>query len=569
MIKIRVADSVKMNGDYSLFVSFPFNNRIVAVIRELPSRYWNADTLEWEVPFNKFNTLLNKLSKFEFEIVGKYVDTNKPKITAPKGFEFKTKPFEHQIEGFNYGLNNDRCLLGDEQGLGKTKQAIDIAIAKKLQKGYKHCLIICGVNSLKWNWQAEIKIHSNEDSWILGQYRKVQDKHTDKFVWNIGSNNDKLDDLNKLGKDIHLDSHYFLITNIETLRDKRISDKLKNLCDKGVIEMVVADEIHKMKNPSSQQGKAFLKLKAPTMIAMTGTPLMNYPLDLYIIFKWLGYEKHPFGAFKKHYCNYGGYGGYEIIGYKNLDELREQLEEIMLRRLKDDVLDLPEKIYVNDYVEMSAKQSIIYKEATSYVMSNIDKIKMSSNPLSELIRMRQATGYTGILSSTVKESAKIDRLEELVEDNVQNNKKVIIFSNWTQMTSPIYERLSAKYKGLIITGDTKDTLRQEYVNQFQTDKSCNFIVGTIGAMGTGLTLNEASTVIFVDEPWTMAAKQQAIDRAHRIGTKHNVTVITLMCKNTIDERIHDLVEKKGAMSDVLIDGNMNTNRADVLEFLLS
>lgn len=977
MIKIRVADSVKMNGDYSLFVSFPFNNRIVAVIRELPSRYWNADTLEWEVPFNKFNTLLNKLSEFEFEIVGKYVDTNKPKITTPKGFEFKTKPFAHQLEGFNYGLNNDRWLLGDEQGLGKalslntkiytpdgyklmrdikvgdfvfgrngkptrvtavynhtnvemyrihfsdgrtiecckdhlwkinkggrskivdtqwlvgkdqfgrersknlkklgyyidrcapvefnskdviidpyvlgvligdgcivkgvglttadqevvdninkrlpkgyylnssksmenidyniisrtptnrnetiyyandkrignldnvvdwlisnkkvrttnrlsiykylypkalqinsfrygyswrieqpktlksniikaelenlnllgtnshtkfipelykynsteirldilrglidsdgyatddnliqyttvskqlaedvrwiveslggivswtekvcgynnkitgkqytltikidnpqdlclltrkknklhprkfkprrnivkieklpnnnakcitvdnsehlylaehfivthnTKQAIDIAVAKKLQKGYKHCLIICGVNSLKWNWQAEIKTHSNEDSWILGQYRKVQDKHTGKSVWNIGSNNDKLNDLNKLGKDIHLDSHYFLITNIETLRDKRIADKLKNLCDKGVIEMIAADEIHKMKNPSSQQGKAFLKLKASTMIAMTGTPLMNYPLDLYMIFKWLGYEKHAFGAFKKHYCNFGGYGGYEIIGYKNLDELREQLEEIMLRRLKDDVLDLPEKIYVNDYVEMSLKQSVIYKEATSYVMSNIDKIKMSSNPLSELIRMRQATGYTGILSSTVKESAKIDRLEELVEDNVQNNKKVIVFSNWTQMTSPIYERLSKKYKGLIITGDTKDSLRQEYVNQFQTDKSCNFIIGTIGAMGTGLTLNEASTVIFVDEPWTMAAKQQAIDRAHRIGTNHNVTVITLMCKNTIDERIHDLVEKKGAMADVLIDGNMNTNRADILEFLLS
>ena len=559
MIKIRVADSIKMNGEYSLFVSFPFNNQIVSVIRELPSRYWNADTLEWEIPFNKFSTLLNKLSDFEFEIVGKYVDTNKPKITAPEGFEFKTKPFAHQLEGFDYGLNNDRWLLGDEQGLGKTKTTIDIAVAKKLQKGYKHCLIICGVNGLKWNWQAEIKIHSDESGWILGQ------RETSSGKLKIGTSQDKLNDL----KNIEAIPDYFLITNVETLRNADINAQLIKLCKQGKIQMLVCDEAHKVKNPSSQQGKAFLKLKAPTMIAMTGTPLMNYPLDLYMIFKWLGYEKHAFGAFKKHYCNFGGYGGYEIIGYKNLDELREQLEEIMLRRLKDDVLDLPEKIYVNDYVEMSLKQSVIYKEATSYVMSNIDKIKMSSNPLSELIRMRQATGYTGILSSTVKESAKIDRLEELVEDNVQNNKKVIVFSNWTQMTSPIYERLSNKYKGLIITGDTKDSLRQEYVNQFQTDKSCNFIVGTIGAMGTGLTLNEASTVIFVDEPWTMAAKQQAIDRAHRIGTNHNVTVITLMCKNTIDERIHDLVEKKGAMADVLIDGNMDTNRADILEFLLS
>ena len=327
--------------------------------------------------------------------------------------------------------------------------------------------------------------------------------------------------------------------------------------------------VHNCKNPTSQQGKGILKAQPECRIAMTGTPLMNYPMDLYIILKWLGYEKHAFGAFKKHYCNFGGFGGYEIIGYKNLEELQEQLSEIMLRRLKDDVLDLPEKIFVNDYVEMTAKQAVIYKEATSYVMSNIDRIKMSSNPLSELIRMRQATGYTGILSNSIKESAKLDRLEELVDENVANGKKVIIFSNWTQMTTPIYERLSNKYKGLSITGATKDNVRQEYVNQFQNDKSCNFIVGTIGAMGTGLTLNAASTVIFVDEPWTMAAKAQAIDRAHRIGTSHNVTVITLMCKDTIDEKIHELVEKKGAISDVLVDGKIEGTREDILEFLLS
>lgn len=559
MIKIRVDNSVKMNGDYSLFISFPFDNKIVSTVREFPSRYWNAESKEWELPFNKLQTLVEKLENFDFEITGKYIDTQKPNTVVPEGFKFKTKPFEHQIEGFKYGLNHDRWLLGDEQGLGKTKQVIDIAIAKKLQKGYKHCLIICGVNSLKWNWQAEIKIHSDESGWILGQ------RETSSGKLRIGTSQDKLNDL----KTIESIPDYFLITNVETLRNADINAQLIKLCKQGKIQMLVCDEAHKVKNSSSQQGKAFLKLKAPTMIAMTGTPLMNYPLDLYIIFKWLGYEKHPFGAFKKHYCNFGGFGGYEIIGYKNLEELQEQLSEIMLRRLKDNVLDLPEKIFVNDYVEMTAKQVVIYKEATSYVMSNIDKIKMSSNPLSELIRMRQATGYTGILSNSIKESAKLDRLEELVDENVANGKKVIIFSNWTQMTTPIYERLSKQYKGLSITGDTNDRNRQLYVNEFQTNPDYKFIVGTIGAMGTGLTLNAASTVIFVDEPWTMAAKSQAIDRAHRIGTNHNVTIITLMCKDTIDEKIHELVEKKGAMSDILIDGNTSTSRADVLEFLLS
>ena len=532
MIKIRVAESQKMNGDYSLFISFPFDNKIVSTIREFPSRYWNAESKEWEVPFNKLSKVVEQLNDFDFEITGKYIDTQKPKAITPNGFKFKTKPFEHQIEGFNYGLNHDRWLLGDEQGLGKTKQVIDIAIAKKLQKGYKHCLIICGVNGLKWNWQEEIKTHSNETGWILGQKFK-------NGKWNIGTSN----------------------TEAAALISKH--------CKSKEIGIVAIDEIHKCKNPTSQQGKGILKVQPECRIAMTGTPLMNHPLDLYIILKWLGYEKHAFGAFKKHYCNFGGFGGYEIIGYKNLEELQEQLSEIMLRRLKDNVLDLPEKIFVNDYVEMTAKQSVIYKEATSYVMSNIDKIKMSSNPLSELIRMRQATGYTGILSNSIKESAKLDRLEELVDENVANGKKVIIFSNWTQMTTPIYQRLSSKYNGLSITGDTKDIDRQLYVNEFQNNLDYKFIVGTIGAMGTGLTLNAASTVIFVDEPWTMAAKSQAIDRAHRIGTNHSVTVITLMCKDTIDEKIHELVEKKGAMSDILIDGNTSTSRADVLEFLLS
>lgn len=559
MISIRVADSQKMNGDYSLYISFPFDNKIVSTIRELPSRYWNADEKEWEVPFNKLPVIIKDLADYDFQITGKYIDTSKPEVRVPEGFEFKTKPFSHQIEGFNYGLQFDRWLLGDEQGLGKTKQVIDIAIAKKLQNGYTHCLIICGVNGLKWNWQEEIQTHSDETGWILGQRETASGK------LKIGTSQDKLNDLT------HLEAipDYFLITNIETLRNAEINAQLIKLCKQKKIQMIAADECHKMKNPTSQQGKAFLKLQAKTMIAMTGTPLMNNPLDLYIILKWLGYEKHAFGAFKKHYCNFGGFGGYEITGYKNLEELQEQLSEIMLRRLKDDVLDLPEKIYVNDYVDMTAKQAIIYKEATMEVMENLDRIKVSNNPLAELIRMRQATGYTGILSSTIKEGAKLDRLEELVRENVENGKKVIVFSNWTQMTTPIFDRLSEKYSGLLITGATKDNVRQEYVNQFQNDKSCNFIVGTIGAMGTGLTLNAASTVIFVDEPWTMAAKAQAIDRAHRIGTNHNVTVITLMCKDTIDEKIHELVEKKGAISDVLVDGKIEGTREDILEFLLS
>lgn len=559
MIELKIKKAKNCNGEYAMFISFPYNQKIVDTIRDFPTRYWDKDRKEWEMPLNKMGELTEKLSDFDFNISGTYVMLDKPTAKIPEGFEFKTQPFEHQIDGFNYGLKYDRWLLGDEQGLGKTKQVIDIAVAKKLQYGYKHCLIVCGVNGLKWNWLNEIHTHSNEQGYILGQKIKKG-----KIV--IGSTKDKAEDVKHLSEI----SDYFLITNVETLRNEETAKLIADACDKGEIGLVAIDEIHKCKDPSSQQGKGILKLKPECRIAMTGTPLMNQPMDLYIILKWLGYEKHAFYAFKKHYCVMGGYGGYEVIGYKNLDELREQLDSIMLRRLKDDVLDLPEKTYIDEYVEMTAKQATIYKEVTAEIQSNIDMIKTAPNPLAQLIRMRQATGYTGILSSTIKESAKIDRMVELVDEAVANGKKVVIFSNWTQMTDIAYDRLLAKgFVGQMITGDTKDESRQLIVDAFQNSKYQDFIIGTIGAMGTGLNLFEGSVIIFVDHPWNRAMYDQAVDRCHRIGQKHNLTIYNLICKNTIDERIWELVNKKGRISDALVDGKLDMSNSELVNFLLS
>lgn len=575
MISIKIGDSKKLGCKYSMFVSFPYNEEIIGFIRNLPQRIWDKDNKHWEVNLDKLETLIRAFPTHEFDISGKYIDMTQ-KAEIPNGFEFKTAPFKHQIEGFNYGLQNDKWFLGDEQGLGKTKQVIDIAVAKKLQYGYKHCLIICGVNGLKYNWQNEIKIHSNEDSWILGnRYNPKNGK------WKIGSSKDKLDDL------LNIDNiaPYFIITNVETLRykeatgekDKKgkpiyhypITNELLTLCDNHIIDMIAFDEFHKCKDPSSQQGEQILKLKADTQIAMTGTPLMNTPIDLYIILKWLGYESHTYWSFKNHYCEFGGYGNHNVVGYKNLGELQSRLDDIMLRRLKKDVLDLPEKLYVNDYVEMSKKQTEIYNEVTSEIKENIDMIAKAPNPLSQLIRMRQATGYTGILSSTIKESAKLDRMEELVEEAISNNQKVIIYSNWTQITDVARERLEKLYRGVVITGQTSADDRQKAVDKFQNDDKCMFCIGTIGALGTGLTLTAATVEIFLDEPWTRAAKEQAEDRAHRVGTTQNITIYTIMCKDTIDEKIHEIVMEKGEMSDALVDGKANSIKAELLEYLLT
>ena len=556
MININIAEAKKVNGDWSMFVTFPYNQKVVDVIRTCANRSWDKNKKEWELPIKFFKTFIDSLQDFDFDVSGNWEAFAEKKEISLPNFNFKTTPFQHQIDGFNYGLNNDRWLLGDEQGLGKTKQVIDIAVAKKQLKGYKHCLIICGVNGLKWNWVNEVHTHSNEDAWILGQRIKAGKTA-------IGSVQDRLDDV----KNINRISAYFLITNVETLRNEDIAKEIQKLCKNGTIGVVAIDEIHKCKNPTSQQGKGILKIQPECRIAMTGTPLMNNPFDLFIILKWLGFEKHSFYQFKHHYGEFGGYGGYEVTGYRYLDELREQLDSIMLRRLKADVLDLPEKTHITEYVEMTPKQEQIYKEVTNAIKMNIDQIKMATNPLAELIRMRQATGYTGILSSTIKESAKLDRMEELVEEAVENGKKVVIFSNWTQMTNVIYDRLH-KYGALMITGETADKDRMNFVNAFQTKPDRKVIIGTIGAMGTGLTLTAGTVEIFLDEPWNRANKEQAEDRCHRVGTKENVTIYTLVCKDTIDERINELVEKKGAMADALVDGKINMDKGQLLDFLI-
>ena len=558
-VNVKIAKSTRCNGYYSLYVTFDFDMRIVEVIRSFSTKFWNAEDKIWELPINKLTELTTKIDWCEFDITAdEYVTLEKPEIKVPDNFNFKTNPYDHQIVGFNYGLQNDRWLLGDEMGLGKTKQVIDIAVAKKLQKGYKHCFIVCGVNGLKWNWRNEVYTHSNESAYILGQ--KVKGNKI-----SIGSNKDKLNDVKNLA---NIDS-YFIITNVETLRDETINEELQKLCKDGTIGMIAFDECHKAKNPTTQQGKGILKLQAETMIAMTGTPLMNNPMDLYIILKWLGYEKHAFYSFKKHYCVMGGFGGYEIVGYKNLDELQEQLDDIMLRRKKEEVLNLPEKTYIEEYVEMSPAQKKIYNEVTNEIKDNIDQISIAPNPLAELIRMRQATGFTGILSSTVQESAKLDRMEELVEEAKENGKKVVIFSNWTQMTDVIYTRLTTKgFRIAQITGETPDAQRQSIVENFQTGRY-DAIIGTSGAMGTGLTLTAGTVEIFLDEPWNMALKEQCVDRCHRIGQKDNLTIYTLMCKDTIDERIHEIVEQKGEMANAIVDGKVTMNNKELLNYLLS
>lgn len=589
VVNIHVARSKKITDfQISAFISFPYSQKLVNLMRSQPIRYWHSDIKQWEVPYEYLKDITDYLEE-DYKIT---VDETIPEsmlhsdsyIDIPSDYVFKTPPFEHQLEGIRYGLNHKKFLLGDEQGLGKTKQMIDLACINKQLYGYKHCLIIACVNGLKYNWQEEIYKHSNESGYILGT------RINKKGVTKVSGNKERLEDL----KHLDMISDYFIITNIESLRFKfsekipcktkgkngkvryksvthyPIVEELQKLIKSGEISMIVADEIHKCKDSTSLQGRALLSLNADSVVALSGTPLMNNAIDLYTPLKFIGFEKHSLYSFKNHYCICGGFGGHTIVGYKNLTELQTILDKCMLRRLKKSVLDLPDKIYINDYVEMSANQRKIYTSVLEDLRQNIDKVKLSPNPLTMLIRLRQATGNPSLLSSSAKDNPKFDRLLELVEEVVGNGKKAIVFSNWTDVLCPAYELLNSKgYEPALYTGLNKDD-RESEKDRFQNDPRCKVICGTIGAMGTGLTLTAGTTVIFLDEPWNRGIKDQAEDRAHRIGTTESPNIITIMCKDSIDEKIHNIVYRKGKMSDIIVDKEEDLfKNPQIINYLLS
>lgn len=513
----------------------------------------------FEVPIRYFHDVLDALSYWDLEITGdvpkdvrEYIESrNRISQTESTDFEFKTKPFEHQLESFEYAKEHPCFLLGDEQGLGKTKQAIDIAVSRKNE--FSHCLIVCCVSGLKWNWAKEVEMHSDEKAHIVGSRVNRKGNLT------IDSVKKRVDDLTQ-----HHDE-YFLITNIETLRDKAFTSYLKELTRSGEIGMVVVDEIHKCKNPTSQQGKALHSLNSFYKIGLSGTPLLNSPVDTYNILKWIGVERHSFSAFKERYCVQDNFG--QVTGYRNLKELKNLVMDNMLRRTKEQVLDLPEKIRSVDYVDMSADQTKIYNEVRTKLIEDIDKVMLSTNPLAETIRLRQATGNPEVLTTKKVKSAKFERALDIIQECIENNQSVIVFSNWEKVISPFSEQVKSLAPCYLVTGETDDKF--EVIEQFTSDSKSAVICGTIGALGTGFTLTKATTVIFLDSPWTKGEKDQAEDRAHRIGATSTVSVITLVCKNTVDETIEDIVASKGEIADYIVDGVPLKNKlANLFDTLL-
>lgn len=566
MLNIEIKRATQVPGIYSCYLSFSgYNENWIAVIRQFNTRKYDKETKTWEFPLYNLSDIVGRYQNVPITIHWK--KDKSPDIVEVPELNLKRPLFPHQQVAVEYGLMHPKYLLLDSMGIGKTTSVIATAIALKKLGKIKQCLIICCVSDLQYNWVNEIKTVCDEDYWILGTRYRKNKKNLDGTPKEYpGSVNDRIEDL-KTHKE------FFLITNKETLQKDEFVDILRGKTKfKTDVTFLAIDEVHKgCGNPTNVTGKNLQKLdNMEYIIPMTGTPLRNKPFDAWAPLHLIGKENASYSQFKAYYSVYGQFN--DVVEYKNLENLQMQLQDCSLRRVKEEVLKfMPPKIFQNVYVTMNERQQMIYDEAYSWALANIDLISDSPNPLAQLIRLRQATGYTGILSSTIHESAKLDRIEEDVEEIIENNEKCLIFSNWTDITDELYNRLSVKHKCLRITGkDVKDGNEVEEIKyKFQNDPEYKILIGTTGKMGTGHTLTAASWVLFADEPWTMADKDQAVDRTHRPGQNNTVNIRTYITKDTIDEQVNKIVENKGEMAKFIVDGQVKQKKGELVKFLLN
>ena len=553
MIKIEERLAEKLSGLTSLFISFDYNENIVSWLKQNLDVYnYNKKTKEWETTILELSKLLDSLCFYDEINLSLYKLENQEIKQEPNlNIDFKLKPYEHQLETIRYGIDHNKWLMLLDMGLGKSMCIIHLARWLKKNKGLKHCLIICGINTLKSNWKKEIRIHSDESYRVVGE--RVNSK-----------GNISYSTINERAREIREGiEEFFIITNIESLRSKEVVEAINSRDD---IDMIVVDEIHKVANKGSQQADGLLKLKATYKIGATGTLIVNSPISSYTALKWLDIDKSNLTNFKRQYCLFGGYGGHEVIGYKNLELLKNEIDEYSLRKTKEEVLkDLPKKNVINEYVSLDDAHRIFYNKIKEGVKDECLKINLSKNNILALTtRLRQATACPSLLTIENIKSSKIERCVDLVEQIVNSHNKVVIFSTFKE---PVYqlEKLLRAYNPLIGTGDMKDEDVSTNIDKFQKDDRYKVFIGTISKCGTGVTLTAASYMIMIDTPFTASSTEQAEDRIYRIGTTKPVFIYHLICEDTIDERVAKIIATKGAISDYLVDDVITNDSLNILK----
>ena len=436
-------------------------------------------------------------------------------------------PLEHQKEAIQKLVENKKFILADDMGLGKTTSTIIAA----LESNSKKVLIICPA-TLKINWKREIENYSDKSIYIAES--KNFSTEADFVIIN-----------------------YDIIKNFHDPKKKNESQVLASNFD-----LVIIDEAHYIKNGTAQRTKLINDIVKNTerLWLLTGTPMTSRPIDY---FNLLSIIDSPVAknwmAYAIRYCsgyqfNVGGRKIWNVTGASNLEELRDRTLGLTLRRLKENVLDLPDKIITPVYLRLKSKlYENVMGEYYDWYDKNPDESKSLTVQFSKLTKIRQIIA-----------DEKTQQTIELAENILEQDKKVIIFCNFTDSLNKIAEHFGKS--AVKLDGSMSKPNRQTSVDQFQENPKVKVFVGNIKAAGVGITLTAAEAVIMNDLSFLPSDHAQAEDRAYRYGQKNNVLVYYPIFENTIEGIIYDILNnKKQVIATVMGD---NQHPADAAEEIL-
>lgn len=580
---------IQNNNVYNIY--FQYDPSIVALMHNIPGAAFDRDSKSWVIGKEQLGWFINEFKGTRFEPwVHIYSDeelgrneTFDDVATIPDidildidiRVEAGSKLYAHQIDFLKYAKEKgtNGYLLADEPGLGKTLEIINIALYNRKCYGFKHCLVITCVNSAKFNWKADIEKHTNgqEDGYLLGTTLYKRKGKGEKY--DLTPENKCLDLINlRKYKGQGDPLPYFIILNVEGLRYKAggmyaIAARIADLINEGEINMVVLDECHKGISPTSQQGKLILEIKKATQrkaqwIPMTGTPIVNRPTDLFTPLRLIdAHSTRSYYEWCKHFAVYGGHDDKEVLVYKNISQLKKLLHGHMIRRLADQVLDLPPIIRIPIYVENTAYQKRLYTKIAKELEARAGEItEQKTNPLVEMLKLRQVNDAPELVDPELKidksylnKNAKLAEIISYIDEFVASGEKVVVFAKYLEPLKTLYKFIATKYKTACFTGSMSDAKREQHKKVFMNDPECKVLIGTIDAMGTSHTFTAARVGIFFEESWTAADQEQAEKRLHRISTNGTVRFYTFLAANTVDDRVHRIIYEKKATSDYIVD----------------
>ncbi len=533
-----------------LVISFKFDPAIVTAIKKIDGRVWNTAMKHWEVPTENVSEVLSVLVPLGFIAnldVLKLEEVEKSKIaqidairTNESSYIGKLPLFGFQKIGASFVMNMPSCLLADVPGLGKSIQTIAGTEGDEQ-------VLLWTMSSLKYTFEEEIKKWFPDAKVIVVD----GDKEARTSQWVAGMNGIYVGGVKQKFKYV-IANYELLIYDFDLIKDHE-------WCT------IVADEATRISNPDASTTRNLKKLKSKKRVALTGTPISNKPDDVFSIIDWLVPRYlGTYAQFKTKYCDlseeYGNGRAYtKIIGYRNMDQLREKVGRFMLRRTKEEVFkDFPPKTIENIVFSLPPTERNMYTAIKEKLIKEIKELStLNTNTLNiipvKMLRLKQCTGHTKLVGGYGRgESTKLQILKDKLTEIFANGEKAIVFTQFAEMLHIMNEELK-EFNPILIYGDVENMERFVRVKEFNDDPKPRVIIMT-EAGAYGLNMQSASYVFHYDAPWSIAKLMQREDRAHRIGQNKPVTVYNMIAKDTIDEYVLKILHKKQIVSvDILAD----------------